>query len=175
VLDTKSPKYLEMAQGHISLSEGRQEGRAQPLGSGRAARLGAEADSARRQGKRRTRQGALAARRRAGGDQRPMEESWRRRSRKSATGRRMQRGRARRDPSEERSSAAGSGIGRPRSGGRDRQRGRVVAGCAGPRWRRPVAQGRGSSGPWRLSGEGAGGAAAEWAPELEARGRAADV
>jgi hypothetical protein len=50
-------------------------GRAQPLGLGRAVRLGAEADSARRQGKRMPRQGALAAGRRAAGDQRLTEES----------------------------------------------------------------------------------------------------
>jgi hypothetical protein len=57
----------------VSSEEGRQEGRAQPPGSGRAARLGAGADGARRLGKRRPRRGALAAGRRAAGDQRPTE------------------------------------------------------------------------------------------------------
>jgi hypothetical protein len=43
----------------------------QPQGSGRAMWLGAEADSARRLGKRGSRWGALASGRRAAGDQRP--------------------------------------------------------------------------------------------------------
>jgi hypothetical protein len=119
-----------------------------PLGLGRAARLGAEADSARRQGKRRSRRGALAARRRAAGDQWPTKEAGgggresRRRVRDvegpDAAGSRE---------AEKDAVAGGAGVRpkRSRSVGRDRQRGRAALGSR---------RGRGGVG-WRPSTQGA--------------------
>jgi hypothetical protein len=103
--------------------------------------------------------------RRAAGDQRPTEESWRRRSRKSATGQRCggagrggipaRRGWAQRDPAQ---GGRGDPAGRSRTWGRDRQRGRAAAGRLG------AARDREAEEPalvrLRASGEGGSAAAA---------------